>query len=226
IDKRDEPQKEEQSEPDQDTEDETASIPEEELPELTELPGVGPSRVEDLNEAGFESVRDVLDASAEDLTEVKGIGDASAESMLDGAGEIMDDLEPIEESSEQEDPEESGDSSEISEPGELTEEVSGFLNGTTAIVLSGNGFVNTSKIVTEFAEEHENLVIKGGLLEGDVLEPDAVESISELPTKRELLQNVAGALNSPIQNLATYLQYPIQQLTNVLNQVKEQKQEE
>ena len=46
--------------------------------ELEEISGVGPSKAEALQEAGFESVEDVKAASQDDLAEVEGIGNALA----------------------------------------------------------------------------------------------------------------------------------------------------
>ena len=79
--------------------------------------------------------------------------------------------------------------------------------------------------VVEFQEEHEALAIKGGMIEGQLFEPDQVEEIADLPSRRELLTRVAMGINSPLQNLVRFLKNPLQKLTDVLNQVKEQKEE-
>ncbi|MFC7202272.1 50S ribosomal protein L32e [Haloferax namakaokahaiae] len=50
----------------------------EEITELEDISGVGPSKADSLREAGFESVEDVKAASQSDLAEVEGIGNALA----------------------------------------------------------------------------------------------------------------------------------------------------
>ncbi|MFB6226848.1 MAG: 50S ribosomal protein L10, partial [bacterium] len=75
-----------------------------------------------------------------------------------------------------------------------------------------------------FSEEHENLKIKGGLLNGGLIDPDQVEAVSELPSRRELLTSLAGVLQKPIQSLAHSLQYPIQELVQSLEQIKDEKE--
>ncbi|WP_396612021.1 50S ribosomal protein L32e [Haloferax sp. S1W] len=50
----------------------------EEITELEDISGVGPSKADALREAGFESVDDVQAASQSDLAEVDGIGNALA----------------------------------------------------------------------------------------------------------------------------------------------------
>ena len=53
------------------------------------LPGVGPSTVETLAAAGFSTVGDVADASAEALMAVPGVGAKTAEKLMAGAEEIL-----------------------------------------------------------------------------------------------------------------------------------------
>jgi predicted flap endonuclease-1-like 5' DNA nuclease len=58
-------------------------------PELDDLWGVGASRADELREADFDSVQDVADASTDALTEVSGIGESTAEKMIDSAGDLV-----------------------------------------------------------------------------------------------------------------------------------------
>jgi len=57
---------------------------------LDRLSGVGPKLLERLNEAGINSVQDLLEISPEKLTEIKGIGRATAENLLEQAKEIIE----------------------------------------------------------------------------------------------------------------------------------------
>lgn len=56
---------------------------------LEDVWGVGASRAEDLRDAGFESVRDVADATTDELSEVSGIGASTAEKMVDSADDLV-----------------------------------------------------------------------------------------------------------------------------------------
>jgi large subunit ribosomal protein L10 len=184
--------------------------------ELGDIDGVGPSKVEAMEEAGIESVADVLSADLDELTEVSGIGESTAEKIKDSAGELDVTVEQTEDDSDE--------GTSAADALDL-DEIDEFLRGNTGIAFSGNGFVNTAQVVTEFSEEHEDLEIKGGILEGSILDEDNIEEISELPTRRELLTQLASSLNSPIQALASFLNYPIQSLVNSLEQIKDQKDE-
>lgn len=64
---------------------------------------------------------------------------------------------------------------------------SAFLKGSPTGVVSGNDDpVAAAKIAVEFAEDCENLKIKGGLLDQKVLNAAEVEALSKLPGRREL----------------------------------------
>lgn len=55
---------------------------EEILETFAELPGIGPATAEALWEAGFHSVEALREATEEELTEVKGLGSASAKKIV------------------------------------------------------------------------------------------------------------------------------------------------
>ncbi|ERG98426.1 MAG: RecA/RadA recombinase, partial [Haloquadratum sp. J07HQX50] len=49
-----------------------------EITELNDISGVGPSKAESLEEAGYESVEDIKAASQGELSDVDGVGNALA----------------------------------------------------------------------------------------------------------------------------------------------------
>ncbi len=188
----------------------------EEAPELADLPGVGPSKVESLEEQGFDTVASVRDAAPEELQKTAGIGETTASKLIAAAADLLPDAAS-------EDPSDKRDS-ESDEP--LPSELRSVFEGNTAVAFSGNGFVSMAEILVEFAEEHEDLRLKGGLMNGDFLPPETVEEISELPTRKELLASFAVGLNEPIQRLVRGLADPLNKLVSALNSVKQQKENE
>jgi len=55
---------------------------------LEEIAGVGATKAEALREAGYESVEDVAEATADELAEVQGIGNALATRIVDDVGDL------------------------------------------------------------------------------------------------------------------------------------------
>jgi ribosomal protein L10 len=190
--------------------------------DLTDISGLGPSKVDTLEEEGFETVASLAEADVGDLTDVPGVGEATAEKFVEGARELLEeDGSASTSDSDESTSEESTDESVES----LLEDVNEILNGNTALALSFEGYVNVAETMVDFSEEHEDLQIKGGLLDGGFLDPDEVESVSELPSRRELLTSVAGTLNKPLQDLAHHLRYPLHNLVRTLDELKNQKEE-
>ncbi len=60
---------------------------------LAEIPGVGPKIADAMKEAGFETVDQVARASMEELMASKGIGEKTAQKILDGARALLEELE-------------------------------------------------------------------------------------------------------------------------------------
>lgn len=76
---------------------------------LTDIKGVSDSRAEDLEDEGFTSVDDVAEADAKDLTEVSGVGEATAYDLIDSAQGVLKEEHLGEEEAEEETEEERED---------------------------------------------------------------------------------------------------------------------
>lgn len=61
------------------------------MPELTEIKGVSESRAEDLRDADFVTVDDVATASVDALSSVSGIGEATADGLIESAQNVLRD---------------------------------------------------------------------------------------------------------------------------------------
>jgi large subunit ribosomal protein L32e len=66
---------------------------EEIINEFTSIKGIGESRAKDLYEAGYISVKDLNDATAEELSRVRGITDQLAEGIKNEVSLIYDDID-------------------------------------------------------------------------------------------------------------------------------------
>ena len=60
---------------------------------VADLPGVGPKLLEALTGGGFETVANIAQATLEELTQVKGVGEKTAKKLLEGAKELIAQLE-------------------------------------------------------------------------------------------------------------------------------------
>ncbi len=72
------------------------------------------------------------------------------------------------------------------------------LAGPTALVLAGADPVGAAKVLAAFAKEFEKPAVKVGLVDGKAVTPAQVKRLAALPSKRELLAQVGGALQAPM----------------------------
>ena len=97
------------------------------------------------------------------------------------------------------------------------------MSGQTALVWGGADSAEVSKVLINFIKEDENLVVRGGLLQGKLLEEGDVKKLSELPSREVLLAMLLSAIQSPLTRLAGALNAKTRDLLSVLKQLSEQK---
>lgn len=67
--------------------------------EITDITGIGPSKADDLEDEGYESVEDIAQADPDNLSDISGISEDRALEYMVSAGDLLDDSEDDEESS-------------------------------------------------------------------------------------------------------------------------------
>ena len=76
-----------------------------------------------------------------------------------------------------------------------------LLNGPNGFVFSKE-ISEGPKALVKFSRFHEALVVKGGLVEGKVLDASGVKEVSKLPDKNGLISMFLSCLNAPITKFA------------------------
>lgn len=110
--------------------------------------------------------------------------------------------------------------------GELPD-LSEHLTGPTAVVLADDGPVAPAKALTEFAKEHgDRPVFKVGVLDQSIVQAEKFQRLARLPTREQLLAELAGALEAPMAALAGALEAKLQETVGLLDALREKKSEE
>ena len=86
------------------------------------------------------------------------------------------------------------------------DQVSQFLTGPTAAVFVKGESGAAAKALVAFAKDAPSLVLKGGLVVGEVYDAKQLAAYSALPTKIDLVAMFARVLNEPVAQLARALQ--------------------
>ena len=74
--------------------------------------------------------------------------------------------------------------------------------GPTAVAFSNDDVTAPARILVKFAEDHEALKVKGGMVEGKVSSLDEINSLAKLPNREGLLSMLVSVLQAPIRNFA------------------------
>ena len=99
-----------------------------------------------------------------------------------------------------------------------------ILEGPSAFVFAGDDVAAAAKAVKTFAKTNQNLEIKGGLMEGEQVSAAQVEAIASLPSREELLAQIAGAISGVARGLAVALNGVPSGLAQVTKAVADQKE--
>ena len=102
------------------------------------------------------------------------------------------------------------------------EAIKPLLQGPTALAFVRGDAAAAAKAIADYARATDLLPFKGGLMEGNALDPDQIRAISRLPSRDVLYQQLVGIVASPISGLARTMQALISGLAVQLGQIQEQ----
>ena len=98
-----------------------------------------------------------------------------------------------------------------------------LLEGPSAFVFANEDPAAAAKVIKNFAKSNDNLSIKGGMMEGEAYDVAQVEAIASLPSKEELIGQIAGMISGVARGLATTISGVPRGLAQSIQQVSEQK---
>lgn len=106
-------------------------------------------------------------------------------------------------------------------------DISGFLEGPTGIVFGDDDVVAAARTVTDFAKENEDRpVFKVGVLETTILDAAQIDRVANLPSRDELLSQVAGVLSAPMSALAGAMSGKLQEMVGLVDALREERESE
>lgn len=98
-----------------------------------------------------------------------------------------------------------------------------ILEGPTAVAFSADP-VAPAKVLSEFAKDVKTFTIKGGVVEGKIIDPNGVKALADLPSREVLLAQVLRGMQAPLAGMANVLQGPIRKMGYALEEVRKLKE--
>jgi large subunit ribosomal protein L10 len=100
--------------------------------------------------------------------------------------------------------------------------IDALLEGPSAIAIAFDEPLPLAKALVNYAKENEKFEIKGGFIEGEVVNLAEIRALAELPGKDELRAQLMSAIQAPMQNLASTLYALLGNVRNALEQRQNQ----
>lgn len=99
------------------------------------------------------------------------------------------------------------------------------LAGPTAIAFITGDVATVAKGLRDFAKANPLLVIKGGVMDGRVLDADEVKKLADLESREVLLAKLAGAMQGTLQQAVYLFAAPLNQAARALGALERAAQE-
>jgi len=98
-----------------------------------------------------------------------------------------------------------------------------LLTGSTAILFGYEDQVAPTKVLSEFIKENEKPGIKGGLLDGKVIDTKTITMLAKLPSREVLLGRVVGTMKAPITNFVLDCKGILNKFVYALSAIRDKK---
>jgi len=96
-----------------------------------------------------------------------------------------------------------------------------ILNGPSVMVWGGDGVAELAKTVSDQVKKLKKPQIKGGVVDGTVINPGSVEDLTKLPSRESLIARVASLAIAPAQRVITLANSLASQLAGQLKSIAE-----
>ena len=100
-----------------------------------------------------------------------------------------------------------------------------WLEGPSAMLFTSGDPIRPCKILKEFMKQHEQMIIKGGVLDGKMLSGEKINELADLPGREVLLSKLFFVLRASTQGLVNVLTGVPQALVHVLEAIRQEKEE-
>ncbi len=99
------------------------------------------------------------------------------------------------------------------------------LVGPVAMAFAGEDLSAPARLLSEYIRANRRMVIKSGLLQGQVIDAETVAQLAELPSREVLISRLLGTMQAPLGTLARTLEAPLSKLARTLEALRIKKGE-
>jgi len=107
-------------------------------------------------------------------------------------------------------------------------DVAGLANhfeGPSAVAISFSDPVGLAKILSDFAKDHEVFELKGGMVDGEIIDTEQIAALAKLPSMDALRGMIIGLLEASATKLVRLIAEPGTQLARLVEARRAQQEE-
>ena len=104
------------------------------------------------------------------------------------------------------------------------EAIADELTGPTALTFVTGEPVEAAKALRDFARDNANLVLKGGMMDGNVLDAAGVEKLASLESREVLLAKAVGAVQASLAKAAHLFAAPATQAVRTVDALRDKQE--
>ena len=97
------------------------------------------------------------------------------------------------------------------------------LEGSVAATFGYGDEATPAKLINDFSKINKQLVILGGLMNGQLVDAAQIKTLAKLPSREQLLAQVVGTIQAPVSGFVSALSGNIRNLVGVLGNIAEDK---
>ena len=98
--------------------------------------------------------------------------------------------------------------------------IADYLTGMTVITYSEDP-VAAARIADKYAKDNERFVILGGAMGDSALDPAGVKAVASMPSREELIAQIASCIGAPGSNIAGAIGAPASNIASILTTLEE-----
>lgn len=96
-----------------------------------------------------------------------------------------------------------------------------LVDGGIGLALGGDDPIVAVKVLNKFSKSHEALKLKGGYLQGEVIDKQKINYIASLPSREQLIAKVVFGIKSPITGFVNILGNTLRNFVYVIQAIKD-----
>jgi large subunit ribosomal protein L10 len=95
-----------------------------------------------------------------------------------------------------------------------------YLTGMTVLAYSEDP-VAAAKVMDKYSKDNDKLVILGGAMGENALDPAGVKAVASMPSREELIASIVGQIGAPASNIAGAVGAPASNIASILSTIED-----